>query len=109
MWQREQNASSSEPGRDTVNFWVPMSNSEAHSPSLANGLCLALGVPSGGWGTPQWPSVETPRDSSRKAARHTGSRHEFDIIDPFHSSKIFWWQLAHCPGLFCVAQYSSYG
>src|SRR5262245_49403922 len=86
-----------------------MSKSDAHVPGLAKGLCSALGVPSGGAGTSQLPLVETSRARSRKAARQTGSRHEFDIIDPFHSSKIFWWQLWHCPGWFCVCQNSSYG
>ena len=84
-----------------------MSNAEAHCPGSANGLCVALGVPSGGVGVSHSPFVDTARASSRKAARQTGSRHEFDIIEPFHSSKIFRWQLAHWPGWFCVAQYSS--
>ena len=66
-----------------------------------------MGVPSGGAGTPQSPSVETARDSRKKAARQTGSRHEFDIIDPFHSSKMRWWQVWHCPGWFWFCQYSS--
>src|SRR5689334_10960408 len=109
MWQREQKASSSEPGRETVKCDVPMLYSEAHSFALANGLWCAFGVPSGGCGTPQFPSVETPRESRKKAARQTGSRHEFDIMEPFHSSKIFWWQFWHWPGWACVCQYSSYG
>src|ERR1041384_3649151 len=107
MWQREQNASSSEPGRDSVTFSVPMSNSEAHSPFLANGLWCAFSVPSGGDGGAHWPWVDRARASSRYAPRHTGSRHEFDIMEPFHSSKIFWWQVWHWPGWFWVFQYSS--
>src|SRR5215470_13218686 len=109
MWQREQNASSSEPGRDSVIFCVPMSNSEAHSPGLANGLWCDFALPSGGAGVSHSPLVDTVRASKRNAPRHTGSRHEFDIIEPFHSSKIFWWQVWHWPGLFWVFQYSSYG
>jgi hypothetical protein len=90
-----------------VTFAVPMSNDDAHWPASANGLCAAFGVPSGGAGVSHSPFVDTARASSRKAARQTGSRHEFDIIDPFHSSKILRWQLAHWPGWFCVCQYSS--
>ena len=66
-----------------------MSNVELHSLLLANGLCRALRVPSGGSGTSQSPLVDVARARSRNAARHTGSRQEFDIMDPFHSSKIF--------------------
>src|SRR4029079_11836668 len=107
MWQREQNASSSEPGRDSVTFCVPMSNSETHSPCLANGLWCAFSVPSGGGRVSPSAVVENARASKRKAPRHTGSRHEFDIIDPFHSSKIFWWQVWHLPGVALVFQCSS--
>src|ERR1041384_4297838 len=107
MWQREQNASSSEPERDSVTCLVPMSNCEAHSPGLANGFFAERSVPSGGDGASQLPLVEVTRASSRNAPRPTGSRHEFDIMEPFHSSKIFWWQVWHCPGLFWVFQYSS--
>ena len=89
MWQREQKKSSSDPGRDTVYFSVPKSKVEAHSPFLANGLCIALGEPSGGSGVSHSPLAEVARDSSRKAARQAGSRQEFDIMEPFHSSKIF--------------------
>jgi hypothetical protein len=90
MWQREQNASSKEPGRDTSNFLAPMSKDDAHRPGIANGLCGALGVWSGGAGVSHSPFVEVARASSRKAARQTGSRQEFDIIEPFHSSKMRW-------------------
>src|SRR5215510_60170 len=107
MWQREQNASSSEPGRDSVTCSVPMSNSEAHSPSLAKGLWCDLAVPSGGAGVSHSQLVDAVRARSRNAPRHNGSRHEFDIMEPFHSSKIFWWQVLHCPGWFWVFQYSS--
>src|ERR1700733_6492346 len=107
MWQREQNASSSEPGRDSVTCSEPMSKLEAHSPGLANGLRSAFSLPSGGAGVSQLPLVDVTRASRRNAPRHTGSRHEFDIMEPFHSSKIFWWQVWHCPGLFWVFQYSS--
>ncbi len=47
------------------------------------------------------------RASRRNAARQAGSRHELDIIDPFHSSKIRAWQVWHWPGWFWVCQYSS--
>src|SRR5262249_32928903 len=107
MWQREQNASSSDPGRDTVNLPSPMSKDDAHCPGSANGLWLERAVPSGGDGVSHSPLVDTARASKRKAARQTGARHEFDIIEPFHSSKIRRWQFAHWPGWFCVAQYSS--
>jgi hypothetical protein len=66
-----------------------MSKSEAHASRRANGLSRALLVPSGGLGVSQSPLVETLRARSKNAARHTGSRQAFDIIDPFHSSKIF--------------------
>ena len=96
-----------------VSFWLPGQYASLAAtpqvPGCAKGLCAALGVPSGGAGVSHSPLVETVRASSRKAARQTGSRHEFDIIDPFHSSKIFWWQLWHCPGWFCACQSSSYG
>src|SRR5882724_1822519 len=104
MWQREQNASSSEPGRDSLTWSVPMSNTDAHSPLTANGVWCDLAVPSGGVGVSQSPLVDSDRASRRNAPRHTGSRHEFDIMEPFHSSKIFWWQVAHWPGWFWVFQ-----
>src|SRR5215831_16896489 len=107
MWQREQKASSSEPGRETVYLSLPMLNSDAQSLPLAKGLSADRGVPSGGCGMSQLPWVDTIFDSRKKAPRHTGSRHEFDIIDPFHSSKIFWWQFWHWPGWFAVCQNSS--
>src|SRR5919197_4331947 len=107
MWQREQKLSTSEPGRDTVYISVPISNCEAHWPSLAKGLRLALGVPSGGGGVSHSPLAEISRASRRKAARQRGSRHALDIIEPFHSSKIFLWQVWHCPGLALLCQYSS--
>src|SRR3954451_22315802 len=98
MWQREQKESRSDPGRETVYLPVPISKVEEHSPLLAKGLCAALAVPSGGSGVSHSPCAEVERESARKAARHTGSRHEFDIMEPFHSSKIFWWQVWHWPG-----------
>src|SRR6266540_7509845 len=107
MWQREQKKSSTDPGLESVCLPVPMSKVEAHSPATAKGLSFALGVPSGGSGVPQSPLVEVARARSRKAARHTGSRQELDIIEPFHWSKIFWWQFWHWPGLFSVAHDSS--
>src|SRR5581483_2926643 len=106
MWQREQKKSRSEPGRDTVYFSVPRLNVDEHSSLLAKGLCVALGVPSGGLGVSHSPLAEVARASARKAARQTGSRHAFDIIDPFHSSKIFWWQVLHCAGLSSCSQCS---
>src|SRR3954467_1076782 len=107
MWQREQKESSSDPGRETVYLPVPRSKVEAHSPACAKGLCVALGVPSGGSGVSHSPFAEVARARSKKADRQTGSRQEFDIIDPFHWSKIFWWQLRHCAGLFSSAHASS--
>src|SRR5437660_11786916 len=104
MWQREQKKSSSEPGLETVYFSVPISNVEAHSFSWAKGLCFALGVPSGGAGVSHSPLAEVARERSRKAARHAGSRQEFDIMEPFHASKVFWWQVWHCPGLSSCSQ-----
>src|SRR6266700_2079995 len=99
MWQREQKKSSKDPGRDTLYFSVPRSKVDEHSPLLAKGLWTALGVPSGGSGVSHSPLAEVARASPRKAARQAGSRHELDIMEPFHSSKIFWWQVWHCPGL----------
>src|SRR5450432_4558455 len=98
MWQREQKASRIEPGRDMVYFAVPISNSDAHSPGLAKGLWLARGVPSGGSGVSHSPLAEVARAEYRKAPRQVGSRHAFDIMEPFHSSKILLWQFLHCPG-----------
>src|SRR5579864_3242701 len=109
MWQREQKASSSEPGRERVYFRVPRSKVELHSPWLAKGLWVAFSVPSGGCGVSHSPLAEVTRESSRNAARHAGSRHELDIMEPFHSSKIFWWQVLHCPGLSSCSQCSWYG
>jgi hypothetical protein len=65
------------------------------------------GVPSGGFGVSQSPSVAVSREISRKAPRQPGSRHELDIIDPFHSSKIRVWQLSQAPGLFTPFQSAS--
>src|SRR2546421_11308969 len=107
MWQREQKASSNEPGRETLYFSVPMSNVEEHSPLFANGLWTAFSVPSGGSGVSHSPWAETALESAKKAARHIGSRQEFDIMEPFHSSKIFSWQVWHLPGLFSFAQWFS--
>src|SRR5882672_1900216 len=104
MWQREQKKSSNDPGRDTLYFSVPRSKVEEHSPLLANGLCTALAVPSGGSGVSHSPLAEVARAKARKAARHAGSRHALDIMEPFHSSKIFWWQVWHCPGLSSCSQ-----
>ena len=66
MWQREQKASSSEPGRETVYLPVPMSNVEAHSPLLAKGLCAALAVPSGGSGVSHSPCAEVALRKRKK-------------------------------------------
>src|SRR5262249_48475681 len=109
MWQREQKKSSSDPGRDTVYFSVPRSKVELHLPLLAKGLCSAFSVPSGGWGVSHSPLAEVALESKRKAARQAGSRHEFDIMEPFHSSKIFWWQVWHWPGLSSASQCSCHG
>src|SRR5262245_24059413 len=109
MWQREQKPSISEPGRARVWWAVPMSKVEAHSPSLAKGLWRARDVPSGGAGTEQSPSVEVWRAESRKAERQMGSRQAFDIMEPFHSSKMRLWQDWHWPGWSMFCQYSSKG
>src|ERR1044071_7642071 len=109
MWQREQKKSSNDPGRDNLYFSVPISKVEEHSSLLAKGLCLAFAVPSGGSGVSHSPLAEVARASARNAARQTGSRHAFDIIEPFHSSKIFLWQVWHCPGLSSCSQWSWYG
>src|SRR5215472_11292271 len=106
MWQREQKKSNNDPGRDTLYFSVPMSNVEEHSPLFAKGLWLALGVPSGGSGVSHSPLAEVARESRRNAARQAGSRQELDIMEPFHSSKIFSWQVSHCPVLFSLSQCS---
>src|SRR5215472_6265991 len=106
MWQREQKKSSREPERDTVYLPVPMSKVDEHSPGLAKGLIVALGVPSGGSGVSHSPFAEVFRARNRNAARHAGSRQELDIMEPFHSSKIFWWQVWHCPGLSSFSQCS---
>src|SRR5260370_4624040 len=106
MWQREQKKSRSKPWRKTVYFSVRRLNVEEHSHWFAKGLCAALRVQSGGSGVSHSPLSEVPRASARKAARQTGSRQAFDIIDPFHSSKIFWWQVLHCAGLSCCSQCS---
>src|SRR5579864_4459521 len=108
MWQREQKKSRSEPGRERVYFCVPRSKVELQS-LLANGFWAAFGVPSGGSGVSHSPLAEVARDNSRKAARHAGSRHELDIMEPFHSSKIFLWQVWHCPGLSSFSQCWWYG
>src|SRR4051794_981446 len=98
MWQREQNPSSSEP-EPCVVYFVPSPRSKVDvQSSLANGLIFDASVPSGGGGMSQWPSVDTRRAIKKNAPRHTGSRHEFDIIEPFHSSKICLWQVAQTPG-----------
>jgi hypothetical protein len=76
---------------------------------LAKGLIFAFLVPSGGSGMSQLPSVDTKRAISKKAPRHTGSRHEFDIMEPFHSSKMLLWQVAHAPGLPWPENSLSYG
>src|SRR5205807_7189496 len=107
MWQREQKASSSEPGRETLYFSVRISKVEEHSPLLAKGLCIALSVPSGGSGVSHSPCAETALERAKNAARQMGSRQEFDIMEPFHSSKIFSWQVWHWPGLSSCAQCSS--
>src|SRR5215212_8413873 len=98
MWQREQKPSRSEPEPDIVWVVVPRLNVEVQS-ALANGLICAFGVPSGGLGVSQLPSVEVRRAMSRNAARQPGSRHEFDIIEPFHPFQIRLWQELQTPGL----------
>jgi hypothetical protein len=84
-----------------------VSKVEAQAPGWAKGLCRALAVPSGGAGVSHSPWVETVRASSRKAARQMGSRHELDIIEPFHCSKMRAWQVWHWPGWFCPCHRSS--
>jgi hypothetical protein len=46
----------------------------------------------------QFPSVAVRRASRKKAARHAGSRHELDIIEPFHSPKMRVWHCAQTRG-----------
>jgi hypothetical protein len=89
MWQREQKLSSSEPAPWVVKDEAPRSNFDVQF-AFANGLIRDRSVPSGGAGTPHVPSVAVNRESRKNAARHAGSRHEFDIIEPFHSAKILW-------------------
>src|SRR6185436_14503699 len=109
MWQREQAPSTSDPGRSNACDPVPMSNFVTQSWRPANGLCLAFAVPSGGSGVSQLPWVEISRAESRNAARQAGSRHALAIVDPFHSSKTFLWQVWHWPGWLTLCQYSSNG
>ena len=108
MWHWVQKPSSSEPGRVVVAVAVPVSKVLAQLPP-AKGLTTARSVPSGGAGASQLPAVEVCREASRKAARQPGSRQELDIIEPFHSLKIFAWQVAHLPGLCVPSQASSKG
>ena len=77
-----------------------MSNAEAHSPGERERVVRApWACRRAASGVSHSPLVDTARASSRKAARQTGSRHEFDIIDPFHSSKILRWQLGALAGV----------
>src|SRR3954470_4197575 len=108
MWHWVQKPSSSEPGRVVVAVPVPVSKVLAQPPP-AKGLTTARSVPSGGAGASQLPAVEVCREASRKAARQPGSRQELDIMEPFHSLKIFAWQVAHLPGLCVPSQASSNG
>src|SRR5437667_11772107 len=98
MWHLEQKKSSSEPGRESVYLCVPRSNVELHSLLFAKGLCMALRVLSGGSGVSHSPWAELARASCRNAARHAGSRHALDIIDPYHSSQMLRPQVSHCHG-----------
>jgi len=107
MWQREQKPSISEPRCASSKLRSPRSKSLAHAPARENGFSAAFAVRSGGDGRSHSPSVDVCRADSRNALRHTGSRHAFDIWEPFHSSKIFWWQVWHWPGWFWVFQNSS--
>src|SRR3990172_12764962 len=68
---------------------------------------LALGVPSGGWGISQFPSVEVKRATSKNAPRHPGSRHAFDIIAPFHWFHRPVWQPSQPPVSFSLVQSGS--
>src|SRR5580693_4166340 len=103
MWHCEQKPSSSEP-EWAVRCWPPATSKVAEQSRLAKGLRLAFGVPSGGLGVSQSPAVEVSRATSRKAPRQPGSRHELDIIEPFHSLKMRPWQVAHLAGLCCSCQ-----
>src|SRR5262245_18574012 len=98
MWHREQKESSSDPGPCVVKDEPPRSKVEVQF-AFAKGLSFDRSVPSGGAGMPHVPSVAVNRVSRKKAARQAGSRHEFDIIEPFHSAKIRWWHWAHTRGL----------
>src|SRR5262245_12102490 len=109
MWQREQAPSTSEPGRSSEWWLLPRSNFVTQSLRPANGLCFAFSVPSGGTGVSQLPLVEISRAESRNAARHAGSRQALAIIEPFHSSNTFLWQVWHWPGWLTLCQYSSNG
>src|SRR3954466_9999914 len=98
MWHWAQKPSNRDPEREVRCWAVPMSKLAEQS-ALAKGLSRARSVPSGGLGRSQLPAVEVCRATSRKAPRQPGSRHEFDIIEPFHSAKILPWQVEHLPGL----------
>jgi hypothetical protein len=90
MWHREQKPSKSDPEPLVVTEALPRLNVDVQS-SFAKGFSRALFVPSGGAGTSQLPSVAVSRARRKNAALQAGSRHEFDIIDPFHSLKMRWW------------------
>ena len=92
MWHCAQKPSRSEPGCPSVSRPWPTSKLAEQS-SLAKGFKRARAVPSGGLGVSQLPAVEVWRATRRKAPRQPGSRQAFDIIEPFHSSKIRPWQV----------------
>src|SRR5450432_4300503 len=102
MWQREQKPSSREP-EPLVVCGEPMSKVDVQS-LFANGLRCDFLVPSGGSGVSQSPSVAVSRAIKKNAARQPGSRQALDIIEPFHSAKIWVWQVPHVCGLPEVAK-----
>src|SRR5512134_892650 len=108
MWQREQKLSSNDPEPDIVWVVVPMLKVVVQL-ALANGFSNERGVASGGFGVSQLPSVAVKREMSKKAPRQPGSRHELDIIDPFHSPQILVWQELQTPGLLAPSHSPSKG
>src|SRR5574341_2461972 len=106
MWQREQKSSISEPDPLYTTLVVPLLNVLVQ-PAVVKGLITAFGVPSGGVGMSQSPSVEVRRATSKNAPRHPGSRHAFDIMAPFHWFHRPVWHPSQPPTSFTAVQSGS--